>query len=189
MDHNINFQKLNEFHLPDGFRGRPSVIVQIWWLIQDTLFRCSPQFMYGWRRFLLKSFGARIGEKVLIRPSVRVTFPWKVSIGDYSWIGDDVVLYSLGEIQIGTHTVISQKSYICTGNHDYSCRNFKILALPIKIGDQVWIASDVFVAPGVTIGVGCIIGARSTVLHDLPPAKICFGNPAKPIKDRPLPKP
>ena len=185
MNNNTVFQKLDEFHLPDDFRGRSSVMVQLWWLVQDTLFRWSPQFMYGWRRFLLRIFGAKIGQMVLIRPSVRVTYPWKVTINDFSWIGDDVVLYSLDEIHIGAHTVISQKSYICTGSHDFTHRNFKIFGLPIHIGNQVWIASDNFIAPGVSIGDGCIVGARSTVLNDLPPAMICYGNPARPMKPRP----
>ncbi|RMD59057.1 colanic acid biosynthesis acetyltransferase WcaF, partial [Candidatus Parcubacteria bacterium] len=105
-------------------------------------------------------------------------------IGDYTWIGDDVVLYSLGEIEIGSHTVISQKSYICTGSHDFSRVTFDIYALPIRIGSEVWIATDVFVAPGVTIGDGTVVGARSTVLHDLPPGMVCFGSPAKPVRPR-----
>ncbi len=82
--------------------------------------------MYGWRVWLLRMFGARIGEAVLIRPTVRVTYPWKVSIGDRSWIGDDVVLYSLGQIVVGADSVISQRSYICTGTHDYTDTSFQI---------------------------------------------------------------
>jgi putative colanic acid biosynthesis acetyltransferase WcaF len=115
---------------------------------------------------------------------MRVTYPWKVSIGDYAWVGDDVVLYSLGEIEIGAHTVISQNSYICTGSHDFTKPAFDIYALPIKIGAQVWIATDVFLAPGVHIGDGAVVGTRSTVLNNLPPGKICYGSPAKPVKDR-----
>ena len=180
----MNCQRLDKFRLPENFRGRPAWVVQLWWLVQDTLFRWSPQFLYGWRRWLLRLFGAQIGEKVLIRPTVRVTYPWKVRIGDYSWIGDDVVLYSLGEIDIGPHTVISQKSYICTGSHDFTKPEFPIYALPIKIGDQVWIATDVFVAPGVTIDDGVVVGARSTVLHDLPAGMICYGSPARPVRRR-----
>lgn len=181
---NLEYQRLGEFQLPQNFRGRPAWLVQLWWLVQDTLFRWSPQFLYGWRCFLLRLFGARVGRKVLIRPTARITYPWKVSIGDYVWIGDDVVLYSLGQISIGAHTVISQKSYICTGSHDFTRSTFDIYALPIVIGDQVWVATDVFIAPGVTIGKGAVVGVRSTVLHDLPPGKVCYGSPAKPVRDR-----
>jgi putative colanic acid biosynthesis acetyltransferase WcaF len=180
-----SYQRLDHFRLPRGFRGRPALVVQLWWLVQGSLFAWSPQFMYAWRNFLLRCFGAHIGRQVLIRPSARLTYPWKVSIGDYSWIGDDVVLYSLGDIYIGTHTVVSQRSYICAGTHDYTSPTFDIQALPVRIGDQAWVATDVFVGPGVTIGDGCVIGTRSTVMQDLPPGKICYGTPARPVKDRP----
>ena len=183
----MDYQRLDRFRLPDDFRGRAAWIVQLWWLVQDTLFRWSPQFMFGWRRFLLRLFGARVGRRVLVRPSARVTYPWKVTIGDYSWIGDEVVLYSLGEIWIGSHAVISQRSYLCTGSHAYRRQSFDIYAEPITIGNAVWIAADVFIAPGVEIGEGSIIGVRSTVLQDVPSGMICYGNPAKPVRMRPAP--
>lgn len=184
----MNYQRIDKFSLPANFRGRSAIIVQLWWLVQSTFFAWSPQFLYGWRRFLLRLFGATIGKNVLIRPTVKVTYPWKVSIGDHAWIGDDVVLYSLGEIKIGRHTVISQRSYLCTGSHDFTIPSFDIFSRPVEIGDEVWIATDVFVAPGVCVGHGSVVGVRSTVLHDLPPGKICYGNPAKVVKDRPVSK-
>lgn len=178
------YQDLSQFHLPANFRGRSAFMVQLWWLVQSTLFRWSPQFMYGWRRFLLRLFGAQIGERVIVRPSVRITYPWKLSIGENSWIGDHVELYTLGKIEIGSNVVISQRAYLCTGGHDHSRVTFDIYQNPIIIHDQVWIASDVFVMPGVTIGMGCVVGARSTVFNDLPPGKISYGNPAVSIRDR-----
>ncbi len=185
MSDRPQYQHLDKFSVPAGFRERPGFIVQLWWIVQDTLFRWSPQFMFGWRRFLLRLFGAKIGQGVLIRPSARLTYPWKVTIGDYAWIGDQVELYSLGEIQIGAHAVISQKSYLSTGTHNYSRLTYDIEAYPIKIGDQVWVATDVFIAPGVEIGRGTLVGARSSVFESLPPGKICYGTPARPVKDRP----
>ncbi|MAD97806.1 MAG: colanic acid biosynthesis acetyltransferase WcaF [Flavobacteriaceae bacterium] len=176
--------RLDKFKLPKNFRGRNAFIVQLWWLVQSIFFRNSPQFMYGFRRFLLRLFGAKIGKKVIIRPTVRTTYPWKVSIGDYSWIGDNVQLYSLGEIEIGSHTVISQKSYLCTGSHDYMKETFPIFAKKISIEDQCWLAADVFVAPGIKIEKGTVVGSRSSVYQDLPSNKICMGNPAKVIRDR-----
>jgi len=177
-------QQLNLFVLPLGFRGRSAVVVQLWWLVQATLFACSPQFMYGWRRWLLRLFGAKVGQGVLLRPSVKVTYPWKVSIGNFVWIGDDVVLYSLGEIEIGDHAVVSQRSYICAAGHDYTKIDFPIFDKKVYIGEQAWLATDVFVAPGVLVGMGTVVGARSSVFHDLPPMMVCVGSPAKPIKAR-----
>lgn len=177
-------QTLNDFRLPDGFRGRPGWYVQLWWLVQSLLMHTSPQFMYGWRRFLLRSFGAKIGTNVIIRPSVTITYPWKVSIGDDSWIGDHVELYSLGEITIGRNVVISQKSYLCAASHDYDKPDFPIWARAVTVKDGCWLATDVYVAPGVSIGQGTVVGARSSVFKDLPAGKICMGSPAKVIKER-----
>ena len=177
-------QKLEHFSLPEDFRGKPGWYVQLWWLVQSLLLHTSPQFMYGWRRFLLRAFGAKVGKNVIIRPSVTVTYPWKVSIGDHSWLGDNVELYSLGEIEIGSNVVISQKSYLCAASHDYDKEDFPIWAKKITIEDECWLATDVYVAPGVTIGKGTVVGARSSVFKDLPGGKVCVGSPAVPIKER-----
>ena len=178
------FQKLDDYSTPNGFRGKSKVYVQFWWIAQSLLFKPSPQLFYGWRRFILRCFGAKVGKGVLIRSSVSIVYPWKVKIGDYSWIGDDVVLYSLGKINIGKHAVISQRSYLCTGSHDYLKRDFAIFAKPIHIKDECWLATDVYVAPNVTIGKGTVVGARSSVFKDLPKGKVCLGSPAKVIKNR-----
>lgn len=178
------YQDLSQFRVPEGFRGRSAVIVQLWWLVQATLFRGSPQVFFGWRRFLLRLFGARIGRGALIRPSVEIVYPWKVTIGDYSWVGDHAVLYSLGEIHIGAHSVISQRCYLCTGMHNTESSAFDMFALPIRIGSQCWLATDVFVAPGITIADAAVVGARSSVFRDLPAAMICYGSPAQPMRQR-----
>jgi len=177
-------QDLSSFKLPHDFRGRSAITVQLWWVVQATLFAWSPQFAYSFRAWLLQIFGAKIGIHTVIRPTVTVTYPWKVSIGDYAWIGDDVVLYSLGEIEIGANAVVSQRSYICTGGHDYTKPTFDIFATKIVIEPEAWVATDVFVAPGVRIGKGSVIGARSSVFKDMPPKMICYGNPAKPMQPR-----
>ena len=177
-------QNLEKFVLPKDFRAKNAVTVQLWWIIQSTIFAGSPQFLYGWRRFLLRLFGAKIGKNVIIRPSAKITYPWKLTIGDYSWIGDNVDLYTLGEIKIGKNTVISQKSYLCAASHDYTKDTFDIYDQKIIIEDEVWIATDVFIAPGTTIGKGAVIGARSTVLGDMPAGMVCVGYPAKPVKPR-----
>lgn len=179
------YQDLAKFTVPSDFRGRSAIVVQLWWLIQSILFQTSPQFLFGWRNFLLRCFGSKIGADVKIRPSVKITYPWKLEIGDHSWVGDDCDLYTLGKITIGKNVAIAHKVYLCTGIHDYTRLSFDILAKDIVIEDEVWITNDVFVAPGVTIGTGSVVGARSTVLHDLPAGMICYGNPAKPVKPRP----
>jgi putative colanic acid biosynthesis acetyltransferase WcaF len=180
------YQDLSSFRLPSGFRGRSAFSVQLWWIVQATLFRCSPQFAYGWRRFLLRLFGAKVGQRVIIRPTATITYPWKLRIGNYSWIGDHVILYTLGSVAIGDHTVVSQGSHICAADHDFNDPAFTIRAKPIVIGREVWIASDVFVAPGVSIGDATVVGARSSVFRNLPPLTVCFGHPCVPVRPRTL---
>jgi putative colanic acid biosynthesis acetyltransferase WcaF len=173
-------QDLSQFRMPLGFRGRSAVTVQAWWIVQGTLFRWSPQFAYGFRRMLLRAFGARVGAAVKVRPSATVTYPWKVTIGDRAWIGDDAVLYSLGEIVIGSDTVVSQRAYLCAGDHDHRDPAFPIRARPITLGDEVWVATDVYVGPDVTIGSGAVVGARSSVFRNLPARMVCVGSPCVP---------
>ncbi len=180
----MHYQNLQEFTMPDGFRGRSSVIVIIWWAVQSTLFAWSPQPFFGWRNFLLRLFGAKIGRGVKIRPTTRITYPWKLKIGDHCWVGDYCQLYNLDRIELGNHVALAHKVYLCTGSHDKEDRRFQIQSRPVYIEDEVWLTNDVFVGPGVTVGKGVVVGARSTVLKDLPEGMICFGYPAKPVKKR-----
>jgi putative colanic acid biosynthesis acetyltransferase WcaF len=182
-------QRLDEFRLPPNFRGRNGVIVLLWQIVQTTLFAWSPQPLYAWRRFLLRCFGAKIGRDVLIRPTVRITYPWKVQIGDRSWVGDNAELYSLGLVFIGSDAVVSQRSYLCTGSHDFRATDFAIFTKPVIVNDSVWIAADVFVAPGVTIGRGAVIGARSSVFENVPEMVICKGSPARVVGPRTMREP
>jgi len=177
-------QNLELYRFPRGFRGRNKMTVQLWWIVQATIFRHSPQAFYGWRRYLLRLFGANIGKKVLLRPTARITYPWKVDIGDNSWIGDEVTLYSLGEIIVGNNTVVSQRSYLCAGSHEYDKTDFPIYADPIHVGNGCWIASDVFIGPGVRVGDGTVVGARSSVFKSLEGNGVYMGSPAKFVKER-----
>ncbi len=181
---NIVVQDLARSHPPAGFRGRSAFTCQLWWIVQSTLFGCSPQIFYGWRNFLLRLFGAKVGTGVKIRPSVRITYPWKVEIGDHVGIGDNAVVYSLGPIFIGANACVSQRTYLCAATHDFRDATFPLVEGAIHVEEQAWVAADVFVAPGVTIGKGAVVGSRSTVLNDVPPFAIAVGYPAKPVKMR-----
>jgi putative colanic acid biosynthesis acetyltransferase WcaF len=178
------YQDLSLFRVADDFRGRSGIVVLLWQIVQDTLFAWSPQPFYGWRRWLLRMFGAKIGRKVVIRPTARITYPWKVTIGDFSWVGDRAELYSLGPIIIGSNAVVSQNSYLCTGTHDITSIAFPLMQTKITVCDEAWITADCFVGPGVTIGRGAIVAARSTVLQDVPAGMIVAGAPATVRKQR-----
>jgi putative colanic acid biosynthesis acetyltransferase WcaF len=178
------YQDLSRATVPPGFRGRPAWFVQLWWLVQALLFHPSPQVFYGWRRFLLRAFGARVGKGVLVRPSVTVTYPWKLTLGDWSWVGDHATLYSLGEIAIGESAVVSQHVYLCAGSHDYAWITFDLVATPIRVEPEAWLAAHVFVGPGVTVGRGAVVGACSVVLKDVPEGMVCAGNPLQVLHAR-----
>lgn len=177
-------QDLARFRVPAGFRGRSGITVQLWWLVQALLFAPSPQPLYAWRVFLLRLFGAKIGQGVKLRPSVRVTYPWKVTIGDNAWIGDRAELYSLNEITIGDDACVSQDCYLCTGSHDHRQPDFPYDCAPITVGPQAWLAAGCFVGPGVTIGAATVAGARSLVLKDLEPNSVYAGHPARRVGPR-----
>lgn len=178
------YQDLESFVVPPHFRGRSKLMVQLWWTVQSTMFSTSPQFFYGFRRFLLRLFGAKIGKGVLIRPTARVTYPWFLEVGDHSWIGDDTVLYNLAPIRLGSHVALAHGVYICTGFHEIDKPSFDIGAAPVVIEDEAWLANDCFISPGVTVGHGAVVGARSTVLKDMPAGMVCVGHPCRPIRPR-----
>jgi putative colanic acid biosynthesis acetyltransferase WcaF len=178
------YQDLSKFTVPADFRGRNKIYTQLWWFVQGSLFRFSPKFMYRFRNSLLRLFGAKIGNGVLIRPTATITYPWKLSVGDYTWIGDESIIYNLGYVVIGSNVSIAHRVYLCTGYHEIDKITFDIGAKSIKIEDEVWLPNDVFVGPGVTIGRGSVVGARSSVFADMPAGMICYGTPAKPIKPR-----
>ncbi|MGE6829711.1 WcaF family extracellular polysaccharide biosynthesis acetyltransferase [Priestia megaterium] len=176
--------RLNLYNQSWYSRGKKGSIVIIWWLIQSSLFRLSFHNMYGWRNFLLRLFGAKIGQGVKIRSSAKFTYPWKVTIGDYSWIGDNVQFYCLDTIYVGSNCIVSQESYLCTGSHNIKDPHFGLIVKPIIIKDGAWVASDVFVYPGVTINEMAVVAARSTVIKDIPANEVHAGSPAKYIKKR-----
>ena len=169
---------------PSFDRGKPQWFIFLWWIVEGIIFPLTPHTFNGFRASLLRLFGAKIGKGVVIRSSVRILYPWKVEIGDYSWIGDHVYLYSLDQIKIGSHSVISQKCYLCTGSHDINDTHFGLLIAPIMIGNGVWVASDCFITPGVKIGANTVIGARSSVFKNIPSESIAWGSPCKPHQRR-----
>lgn len=172
-----SFVNLRTYGVSNVERGKPTWMVILWWLVQAIFFPLSLHNFNSFRCFLLRLFDAEIGTRVVIRPTARFTYPWKVKIGDYSWIGDDVVFYSIDRIEVGSHSVISQKSYLCTGSHDITKRSFDLIRAPIKIGNGVWIATDCFVAAGVNIGSNSVIGARSSVMKNIPARQVAWGTP------------
>lgn len=156
----------------------------LWMITAALLFRLSPTPLHFWRTFLLRCFGAKVGFGAHVYPAVKIWAPWNLEIGEETGIANGVTLYSQGKIRIGKRAVISQGSHLCAGTHDFEQPGFPLITKPITIGDHAWLAAEVFVHPGVSIGEGCVIGARSVVTKDLPEWMVCSGFPAKVLRAR-----
>jgi len=175
---------LGQFNNPEFDRGAGRGKELMWLLLRRSLFLNSILPTYRLRRALLRAFGATVGQHVVIKPGARITFPWRLAIGDHSWIGEETFIHNLDRVAIGSHVCISQRAFLCTGSHDWSDPAFSLITSPIVIEDCVWICANVFVSPGVTIARNAVITAGSVVTHDLPAGMICSGNPCEPVKPR-----
>lgn len=159
---------------------------RIGWALATPLFRFSPRPLFGWRNFLLRRFGATVGQHVRIHPSVRITIPWNLTIGDHSSIGDDVLVYDLGRVSIGARASISHRAHLCGGSHDHEDARLPLLRLPITVADDAWICAQAFVGPNVTIGEGAVVAACAVAMRSVDAWTVVAGNPARPIKARTL---
>jgi putative colanic acid biosynthesis acetyltransferase WcaF len=166
--------------------SRLELLRRMAWGGMAPLFRLSPRIFFGWRRFLLRLFGATIGKEVHVYPTARIVMPWNLVVGDWSCIGEESLIYALGKVTIGTRTTISQRTHLCAGSHDYRRADLPLLKLPITIGSEAWICADAFVGPGVHVGEGAVVGARGVVVQDVPPWTVVAGNPARFISVRQL---
>lgn len=163
---------------------RKELFGRLLWGLAMPLFRFSPRPLWGWRRTLLRVFGARIGKDVHVCPTVRIIIPWNLTLGDGSAIGDYAILYALGPITLGPRTTVSQYAHLCAGSHQWRDPAMPLIKPPITIGSDVWICADAFVGPGVKIGDGAILGARAVLVKDCPSWAVFAGNPAREIATR-----
>jgi putative colanic acid biosynthesis acetyltransferase WcaF len=156
----------------------------LWAAVRMTLFDWSPTRAFRWRAAILRAFGAKVAARSAVRPSCYIFHPWLLELGDMCAIAEGVIIYNLGPVSIGDHTVISQRAHLCAGTHDYTRANLPLLRPPIRIGSGVWVAAEAFIGPGVTIGDNSVVGARAVVTKDVPPGVVVGGNPARVIKPR-----
>lgn len=157
-----------------------------WVLVQASVWRIAWSRIPFIRPMLLQLFGAKFEGRCLIRSSVRVHFPWRLRVGANSAISHRVDIYNLSDVHIGDRVVISQDVYLCGGTHDYSDPTYPLIRKPIQLEDDVWVAAGAFIGPGVRIGKGAVVGARSVVFKDVAPWSVVIGNPARVVKTRVL---
>ncbi len=159
---------------------------QLWGIAYWLVFRPSPRNLHGWRNFVLRVFGARLHRTSRVYPRARIWAPWNLVMGEHSCIGDDVEVYCVRPITLGRYSTVSQYSFLCGATHDHTDPEHPLIPSPITIGHRCWVAADVFIAPGVTIGDGTVVGARSSVFSDLPEWVVATGTPARPRRSRKL---
>lgn len=176
--------RLDQFDNSGFVRGRSRPVEALWRLLEGLLFN---SWFPGsaWRISLLRLFGAQIGNGVVIKPYVKIKFPWKLTIGDHSWIGEKAWIDNLAEVRIGNHCCISQGVYICTGNHRWDADSFDLVTAAVQVEDHCWIGSKARLAPGVVCRTGSVLSIGSVATKNLEPWQIHTGVPAQASKERP----
>ena len=172
--------RLDQFDNSEFSRGASSLKEFLWWVVRSLFFAPWFPIPSAVKVLALRAFGANVGKGVIIRSRVNVSFPWNLSIGDHVWIGDEVMILSLAPVTIASHVCISQRAFLCTGSHRFQKESFDLVTKPIAIEEGCWVAANVFIAPGVTLGTGTMCTAGAVVLKSSEPNLVLSGNPAGP---------
>ena len=170
--------RLDTFDATVGLdRGRSKIVEIIWYLFKMAFILNAFPWPQSIKHFILKAFGAQIANGVVIKPRVNIHFPWKLKIEEYAWVGEECFILNFEPVHIGAHACVSQRTFLCGGNHDFRSPGFEYRNAPITIGAGAWVGAQTFVGPGVEIGDNTVVAAGSIVTKSLPPNKICLGNP------------
>jgi putative colanic acid biosynthesis acetyltransferase WcaF len=175
---------LSKFSTGDFYRGAGPLKEGFWILASLFLFRLCPFKLSGLKCAVLRVFGAKVGRGVVIKPRVTITFPWKLTVGNHVWLGEECWLLNLDHITIADDVCISQRAFLCTGNHDYKSPAFDLIVKPIRVEAGAWIGACAFVGPGVTVGSHAVLTAGSVTTAALQAFGIYQGNPAVFVKQR-----
>jgi putative colanic acid biosynthesis acetyltransferase WcaF len=175
---------LSSFEIGDYECGASLLVRSIWFFVGLPVLRCSVLPLSNVRRVLLRLFGAKIGQSVTIRPGVRVKNPWRLTVGDFSMIGEDVWIDNLEDVWLGDHVCVSQGAYLCTGNHDWASPSFRYRLAPIHVDRGAWIGARALISPGVRVSEHCVIAAGSVLTKDTESFGIYSGNPATRVNTR-----
>jgi putative colanic acid biosynthesis acetyltransferase WcaF len=175
---------LGAFRAGNYTPGRSALVCGLWYVVSLVIFQSGWFPFYGIKRWLLRVFGATVGRAVVIKPHVRIKFPWRCAIGNDCWIGEDVWIDNLAAVRIANDVCLSQAVYLCTGSHDHRNVTFDLIVKPIVIEEQAWIAARSMVLQGVTIGRGAVVAAGSLVTGDVPSGVIAAGCPCRVIGER-----
>lgn len=164
------------------YSTKEKIRMALWWFIEAIFFRPSLHKMNKWRCFLLRSFGAKVGENTYINSRAKIWFPWNLKIGSNAGIGFDALIYNLDYVEIGDYATVSQRVHINTGSHDYTDPTFPLITRPVVINKGAFIGADSYISWGINIGEMAVVGARSVVVSDLPEYMVSVGHPCKPFR-------
>lgn len=171
----------------DRFTKRDKAIRAIWQVTWHLFFRTTPgPFFKGWRRSLLRCFGATIGVGCRIDASCRIWAPQNLKMGNFACLAAGVDCYNVAQIDIGDYVTVSQRSFLCAASHETDTLARGLISAPITIENQAWICAEAFVGPGVRVGEGAVLGARGVATRDLRPWSIYAGNPVRRLSAREL---
>ena len=174
---------LSQYH--NALSRKNQIIRMLWTIVWGIFARPLPRSVgSGWKRFLLRLFGAQIAPTAVVYSSAKVYYPANLIMEAYSCLASDVDCYNVAPITIGANSTVSQGAYLCTASHDITNPLNPLITAPIVIKDQAWVAAGAFVGMGVTIGQGAVVGARAAVFKSVKPWTVVGGNPAKFIKER-----
>jgi putative colanic acid biosynthesis acetyltransferase WcaF len=157
---------------------------QTWNLCWAILYRPSPRFLHGWRSFLLRCFGARMGPRCHFYPKSRVWAPWNLTCADCATLGDDAEIYNPSPIHMGSHAIVSQQAYVCGATHDHNDPAFPLVSFPMRLGAYSWVCARASVGPGVNLGEGAVLGLGAVATKDLEPWTVYAGVPARKVNLR-----
>jgi putative colanic acid biosynthesis acetyltransferase WcaF len=174
----------DDYYTQPVFGLRNRLARGLWWIVWIVAFRLSPQPLFFWRTWLLRIFGAEVGDGCYVYPSARIWAPWLLKLGNIATIGPGVEIYNPGGVEIGDKAIISQNAFLCGATHDYDDPAFPMTWKPIRISAYGWICARGVVLPGVTIGTGAILGAAAVTSRDLAPWSVYAGNPARLVGQR-----
>ena len=177
--------RLAGYKTPGFDRGASRAKEAAWFLVKWAFFLTPLPWPSVFRCALLRVFGATVGGGVVIRGNVNISFPWRLSIGDDVWIGEEVLILSLAQVTIESNVCVSQRAFLCTGSHDHSRETFDLITQPITLREGSWVCAMAFIGPGVEVGQGSRVSAGSVVSREVPPLVAVRGNPAVVVKELP----
>lgn len=176
----VNLKNYNN----DWFVSGSKIKIILWTFTSAFFFRTSLPVSSAIKVAILKLFGANIGADVVIKPSVNIKYPWKLNVGDHTWIGEGVWIDNLDAVNVGNNCCLSQGCYLLTGNHDFTSTTFDLIIAEINIENEAWVGAKAVVCPGVTLQRASILAVGSIATKNLEEFGIYQGNPAIKIKQR-----